>query len=630
MSVQKYFFCCLIGLASNGVSAQQTAEPIRIDNISTEYPKPSLEVQPFEKALGFEIWSDDFNNAANWTFDNDGQSGVEFGWSIDSTVNSWWPGGGINSNSGGSFAELSNGDPFINGQGNIGNQALGVKYTMTSIALDIPSLPGNIGYTDQVTLQYQESGARLNDRQEVQISVNGIDWVTIRNNEDYHPTLSTMVGSAFPNPTNVSINLAPFITSNASQVQIRFLWTTNHPDLASNASVWVAYGWYLDDVKLFTNPDNDIRVEQAFWGTAGLNYTMIPKTQVAPIYFHANAINSGLNVQNDVQLSVNVNTGVWSGDSPSETINVGDYDSLVLTTQFTPAQLPGIYNISWDLTQLEADDIPSNNSIQNESFEVTDFIYAHDDNTIDGYRNNIGEAYELGNFFDIWEDQTAYYIDVKLHDSTNIGSVVYGKIYSWDNSVVSEDFSDHLVFEQQSQYHTVNASDLNGVLSLPLLFPYNLEDSKTRYFVVLATNGDAGASADVVCATSGISPEGFSFFHNGTDWFKQFTTPIVRLNFNGIYWGLAESIESLSEIKAFPNPANDVIKIRYDLEHSSDISMEIVDMNGIIVNYFKKESKNSGPQEKVLDISELSPGVYYARILGCEKLSQIKFCVALF
>mgnify|MGYP001475611366 CR=1 FL=1 len=45
----------------------------------------------------------------------------------------------------------------------------------------------------------------------------------------------------------------------------------------------------------------------------------------------------------------------------------------------------------------------------------------------------------------------AYYIDVKLHDSTNIGSIVYGKIYSWDSSVISENFLDHLVFEQQSQ-----------------------------------------------------------------------------------------------------------------------------------------------------------------------------------
>lgn len=616
-----YLSFLLLGITSTAANAQQTTKPYSFGKINTSAVKPTQQNPSEPKALGVEIWADDFNDGTNWTIDNDGQAGGVFGWSIDATSDGWWSANGITSTSGGGYAELSNGDPTAPTP----TQALDVIYTMTSVALDIPNLPGNTANTDQVTLQYQEYGARFNDLQEVQISVDGLAWTTIRDNSDEYGVLSSSGGSAYPNPANISINLAPYITGNASTVQVRFSWTTNFPSLSTNPNVWVAYGWYIDDLKIFTNPDNDVESTDPYWGTAFLNYSQIPTTQVAPIDFVTEPFNGGLNPQTNVELNVDFNSGAWTGVSQSVTIPVGAYDSLIVSTQYTPAAVVGSHAFTWEITQDEVDDVPSNNVIQGDNFDVTEYIYAQDDNLIDGSENNGGEAYEVGNFFDIWADQTVYYVDVKLHNTTEIGSTVYAKIYSFDGTQAT--FADALTFEQQSDYHTVTTSDVSGVLSLPLLFPTPLTVAQTTYFVVLATDGDGGATDDVVCATSGTSPIGFSYVYIQADdtWYLQPATPIVRLNFDGTAWGLNENGENISAVNIFPNPVNDVVNVSYNVVNTSDVTVEIMDMTGAVVSTVSDESNIQGVQHISVNTSSFAAGVYYVNISTAEGVVKNKF-----
>ena len=49
------------------------------------------------KTLGVTLWSDNFDNAANWTVDNSGQSGIDYGWNINNTSDGWWSANGITS-----------------------------------------------------------------------------------------------------------------------------------------------------------------------------------------------------------------------------------------------------------------------------------------------------------------------------------------------------------------------------------------------------------------------------------------------------------------------------------------------------------------------------------------------------
>jgi hypothetical protein len=194
-------------------------------------PAQGINQNPQEKSLGITLWSDDFTFDSTWVINNDGQTGINFGWNINNASDGWWAATGINSTSGGKYAELVNGDPTASPA----TQALDVVYTLTTAQpIDIAALGG----TNQVSLQFQQYGARFNDLQEFQISTDGITFITVGSNADM-PVLSSAGGAAYSNPNNKTINLANYLTANPSPIWIRFSWTTGFPGSASNPNVWI-------------------------------------------------------------------------------------------------------------------------------------------------------------------------------------------------------------------------------------------------------------------------------------------------------------------------------------------------------------------------------------------------------
>lgn len=327
--------------AVTGVFAQKVVNPIPAQGFVTTAPKTTAAVLPINKVMN-TLWSDDFSNPATWTIDNSGQTGATFGWNINSTSQGWWSTAGISANgtSGGNNAELVNGNPTLSP----GTQALGVTYTMTTAnAIDIASLGG----TNQVSLQFKQFGARFNDLQQIQISTDGTNFVTVGDNLD-KDVLSQSGGAPYPNPETKIINLATFLSANPTSVWVRFSWTTNFPSSATNPNVWVAYGWYIDDVKIVTNPNNDLTVASSFWGTTGLNYYQIPTTQVAPIEVTSSVFNGGLNSLTGAFLKADVLSGannVFSGTSPLTAIASLDSADLTLSTTFTPPATVASYTL---------------------------------------------------------------------------------------------------------------------------------------------------------------------------------------------------------------------------------------------------------------------------------------------
>ncbi|MEY3074856.1 MAG: hypothetical protein RJB25_494, partial [Bacteroidota bacterium] len=358
------------------VAYAQKAPRIQTFQELVKAPKVTSEVVSEEKILGVTLWSDNFTDPANWIIDNSGQSGIEFGWNINNSSDGWWSANGITSTSGGNYAELVNGDPTASP----GTQALNVTYTLTTAQpIDIANLGGN----NQVSLQFQQYGARFNDLQEIQISTNGTTWVTVGNNLD-KPVLSAAGGSAFANPDTKIINLATFLTATPSPIWVRFSWTTNYPGSATNPNVWVTYGWYIDDVKIVTNPTNDLSVTSSFWGSVGLPYYQIPDEQVTEIGFAADVFNGGVNTQTNVKLNINANNGAWTGSSAPVSITSLDTTSIELATFYTPPATPGNISITRNISADSTDDIPANNALANIDFAITDFIYARDNGTPSG------------------------------------------------------------------------------------------------------------------------------------------------------------------------------------------------------------------------------------------------------
>jgi len=615
-----YLSFLLAGFAASASYAQLNSKPLTFGEVTNEASIKPTQTQNQSKALGVLIWEDLFDAGTNWTIDNDGQAGGAFGWSIDAVNDGWWSTAGITSTSGGGFAELSNGDASAS------TQASDVTYTMTSISLDIPNLPNNTGNTDQVTLEFEQYGALFNDEQTVEISTDGgATWTVMRDNRDYYEVLSSSGGDPYPNSDFVSINLAPYITGNAATVQIRFQWTTAFPQLSTNPAVWITYGWYIDDLRIFTNPDNDIEAQGPYWGTAGLNYSRIPTTQVAPIDFATFVFNNGLNVQTDVTLNVDVNSGGWTGTSTPVDVPVGVTDSVGTSTQYTPAAVVGSHSFTWEVTQNETDDVPSNNMITGDAFDITDWVYAMDDDVIDGSTGNAGFGFEKGNFYDIWADQTAYSIQTKIASNAVVGSIIYGKIYRWDPTSATT-FADALFYEQQTDFYEITQADLaGGLLTLPLLAPTDLTAANNTYFVVVVSDGDGGASDDVQVATSGVSPTGFSYFYAADDdaWYLQPQTPIVRLDFKNTI-GLNE-LSNVSALNIFPNPATDAVNVSFNLTDASDVTVEVLDITGKAIETVVEAANVTGMQESSVNTTDYAAGVYMINITTNEGSIQRKF-----
>lgn len=562
-----------------------------------KYPAQGISQNPAEKSLGVTIWSDNFNFDSTWVINNDGQTGIDYGWNINNSSDGWWAASGINSTSGGKYAELVNGDPTASP----GTQVLDVVYTLTTAQpIDIVALGG----TNQVSLQFQQYGARFNDLQEFQISTDGVSWITVGSNADM-PVLSSAGGSAYSNPNNKSINLATYLPANPSPIWIRFSWTTAFPGSATNPNVWITYGWYIDDVKIVTNPTNDLTVTASAWGTAGLNYFQIPTTQVAPIEFSASVFNGGQNTQYNAKLNVNVNSGLFTGSSAPANIPSLDSLDMVTSTTFTPPANTASYTVVRTISSDSTDDVPANNALANLNFSVTNFIYARDNNTVSGNTSNGADGFEAGNLFDIFADQTLKAINVRLAGGTSgttIGTEIYAKLYSIDPT--TGDF----IFEAESDPLIVASNNLNTNLVMQLQTPVDML-ANTTYLAVVASY-----AGGLKVANAGTSDPQTSFFYDTpTDtWFYQTSTPYVRLNFDPSV-GLEEEITEINSMSLYPNPTNSNSSLKIDVKNAGNALVTINDLSGKQVS-IANSMMFAGENTINLSTENLTAGVYFVNV----------------
>lgn len=597
--------------ASSMLANAQKAPKLETFQDLVKVPTNAGPIESNEKSLGVTIWSDDFSTPANWNVDNNGQTGIDFGWNINNTSDGWWSTNGISSTSAGNYAELVNGDPTANPA----TQALNVVYTLTTASpIDVAALGGS----NQISLQFKQFGARFNDLQEMLISVDGTTWVSVGNNLD-KPVLSASGGSAYTNPDSKSINLAPFLTGTPSQLWVRFQWTTNYPASATNPNVWITYGWYIDDVKLVTNPTNDLAITGSDWGSVGLHYFQIPTEQVAPIDFSADIFNGGVNNQSNVKLNVNVNNGLFVGSSAPVSIVSLDTMTVSVATQFTPAATIASYTVTRNISADSTDDVSANNQLSDITFNVTDFIYARDNNVIAGSTSNGTDPFETGNLYDIYQDDLLKAINVRLPNGTNgatVGTEIYTRLYSID--AVSGDF----VFESESAPLILAANNLNTNLVIEL-DPYVNVTAGTTYLAVVGSY-----SSGLKVSNAGTSPAQTSFFLDGNDittstLFYQTSTPYVRLNFDPVL-GL-DNPEQVQQVVIMPNPSNGVASLQFDLLNASDVAISVLDVSGKEVQTNIMNQLTAGTHEVTLESADWTSGVYFVNLVSNGTVLTKKF-----
>ena len=558
-----------------------------------------------EKALGVTIWSDDFSDPLKWDIDNSGQTAADRGWNINATADGWWaknPSSPNTTNSSfgvsGNFAELLNGNPSTS------TQALNVTYNLTTKnPIDIASLSLTKG--KNVSLTFSQFGARFNDAQNVSISSDGgTTWVLVGGNSDI-PINSSTSNNVFKNTK--TINLAPFLTATFNSVKIRFSWTTAYPKEATNANVWVAYAWMIDDVKIITNADNDLIQDKVLFGSIGayanepgdMGYYKIPLTQISPIDFGGVITNNGSSAQSDIVF--NAASAPFAGVSSPSSIDAGIKDTIWIANKYLHDGTIGSKTFTFNTSSSAVDDAPANNGTTASSqikINFTDNIYARDNGIKDGFYDNGGLKFELANVFDIFADQTLYSIDVTLDTKTADNTSIYGIVYELTQSGRVE-----LV---RSEVITVTSAMKGKNITLELSNPQLLSAGKP-YYVGIGSEG--GNGADLVVATAGKSNPQTSYIKDETDtWFYITTTPMIRMNFQNAT-GLSE-LKTVSSLNIYPNPANTSANVSFELNNETDVNIVVSDLTGKIIYSNKLGNMNSGSHNVTINTDTLSNGIY--------------------
>ena len=608
----KKVYLSILGLTVLGTSfaqrnyeSQQAKTFVTTESISAKN-KPAL---TGEKTAGAPFWTDGFTDPTTWVIDNSGQTAPTFGWDIGATEASWWTSAVINSTSDGNFAELSNGNPTLSP----GTQALDVTYTLTSsAAITVPS--------DQISLSFLQYGARFNDAQEVYVSADGINWVLVGDNSD-QPVLSASGGAPYANPTLKTMNLATAIPG-ATSIWIRFSWTTGYPTSATNPNVWVTYGWMIDDVTLSTNSTDDITLNSVLWGTQGswggvLPYYQIPTTQVQPIDFGGIITNNGSNDQADVVFNATA-TGYAGLSLPSPIIAAAS-DTIWVENQLTPATTLASTTVSFLSAMTATDDNMLDNALApSVTFAVTDHTYARDAGTKTGTTDNGGLAFEVGNIFDIFTEQTVYSVDITLDNTTSTGAQVRAKIY--DATSGNFDVAD-LIAETDDHY--VVSSDKGNNLSLEIPGGALLL-ANTSYLAVI--HADGGTAPDIVLQTAGTSATQTCFFQDDAlTWFYTTETPKIRLNFLNSS-GLNE-LTNTAGLSVYPNPSASQANVSFSLKNETEVVISLTDLTGKTVFTNNLGTITAGAHKTTINTDVLSNGVYMVNFVANGVVSTQKLIV---
>jgi len=635
---------CAVLVASATFAQSKMAE--LPNTVATEFSVDINSDAPVTPSLNSAIappapfWVNNFDTPSDWTLDNNGQ-GTPNGWTIDAVNDGWWSTGGITSTSGGNFAELTNGDPSATPA----TQVVNVTYTMTSAnPIDVMTLAG----TDAVMLSYEEFGARFNDLQEVQVSTDGINFTTVADNLAY-TVLSQSGGSAYANPTSRVVDIQSAISNNPSSVWIRFSWTTNFPNMAPTDpnynNVWIAYGWYIDDVSLFEIPANLVGIEDAVTGgywvdyqnysasglntMIGLDYTVTPVDQVAVRPFSCEALlrNNGGSPQSTVLKYDVTGSATYSGSSVATVL--ASSDSVIVAA--TPTFVPGVGNYVVEMWA-EADSagaglVTTNSAIETRNIEVSQYLYAKDE----GAANQAG-AYAVGDSddqnqittrFEIYANADLYSLRVFIEDGSTVGSKVYAVIYEADSTA-----SNGLFFLDQSDDYTLTAQDLGNWVDVPFSNPISLFSGYAYEFGI----GGYQHPVDISRVGSTANPALYNGEHSSFDelglstqsagsptWYYITSTPMVRMNFEPIIQS-AISEFGVSMFDVYPNPSLGSFTI--SLEESGEFAVSVINVLGqtVYTNVIDSELTK-------VNLTGISKGMYTVELSSGDVLYTEKLII---
>lgn len=532
---------------------------------------------PGDVILGYQ---DNFSTPANWVTANTSSPAMNF--AINTTGPSSAP-ALINSTSGGNFAWYDC-DPQGNGST--------VDATLThATTFDLTGYPAVMVSFEQFYMDYYE-----NVYVEVSTAGLGGPWTQYEVNTDYLPNSYSPT-----NPVQTLVNVSSQ-AGNQSNVAVRFHYVGG----------W-GWSWQIDDFALVEAYQHDLSISQTHFtsGTEGNEYYMIPTSQVTEFTFGALIKSNGVTTQTNTHMRVQVDGGTEYDEVSIQNVSIAenqvDSFSIESPNGWTPSGV-GSYDLDMIAVSTDfTDQLPVDNTMAHETITVGGVVYARDNGIISGgfsgFTSTVGEPLQIGNTFEFFGNASFGKVHIGLTSSTNsVGQLCYASVYKWDDGV------GEFVYVTASPDYTIVSGDLGTILE------FNLNDNVDAVagdvFLVCAGHYGGDPTVSFAEAQATLTNTVLAQSSGGLIGSSDPSAIIVRAVFEPTEIGMVEN-NVANIFTAYPNPANDMFTVQYNLVRDGNVSLTITDITGKVVMSNDFGIQNAGEHKTQINSEELSNGVYF-------------------
>jgi len=496
-----------------------------------------------------------------------------------------------------------------------------------------------------VSLQFTQLTRQYLSQYFVGYSINnGNDWTEVEINTEL-PVNSDIITSTIRVPIPGAVG--------SSQVRVKFRYLGNY------------YYWAIDDVRLVEQEANNLQVNDNFYAVAQNAAT--PLALVEPIHFLADISNVGASTQTNVDLNMTIlksdNSVAFDEDLSYGSVNGNSIiENIPFATSYTPDAIDA-YAATYAISSDQVDFDTTNNELSFQ-FTVTDSIWAKElgqTRLIVPAGNNweAGEphTWAYGNHFatpdlgsaEVYATSVSFSIDNSQNAGAAAGEVPQITLYQWtdannDGNVQDAERSG-ITF---ASYVVTGTETANDIITAPLNDLILLE-SNTHYLVMLEYTAP-DALTDLWLAASDAFDYSAMVFLNGPDilarprfgsmlaigelstaeyssnGFGRDLVPVVRLN-TGFVTGTKNPLGANNRVEVYPNPAQDVLNVDYDLEQmAGNLNVRVLDLMGKVV---LERQYNQVKKDKIeFNVKALPAGTYHVQLTTENGTTSRRFVVA--
>ncbi len=608
-------FLCLASCI--GVNAQniQNTTFIKMSKNTNSVAKKTPVHSSTVKAAGDLLFENDFSDPSDWVQSTGpGHVGTLGKWTIateltQSLIDQSIAGKNFPitflSASGGNFGFVDS-----DGAGSSGTQDAYFNYNGT---IDLSALaPGT-----SITLEFDNIFRRYNETFFVDFSNdNGVNWTSIQVNT------SVPTNENSDNPGHILANLATTNIAGYSQVKMRFHYL-GHYD-------WF---WAVDDVSLRETFVNDGYLDYSFMGTdtattLGCDYYAIPTGQVSfpGQVFRTVASNIGTQTQNNFQIHA-TSTGydAYSGLGTVIGANfaMNQTDTFHITTPFNPT-IPGTYDVMVSTSLGDTiDDYLTNDTTSFRGIVIGGTDFARDNGVMTSFTTGLVDA-----------PITAWFNYMNIFDTYSVGSIL-----TYIPSIQPEGINDYV-------HASVDKYDVsNGSWSEVVVTEFADIDT-TMYGSWLRLNADGGAidlepgsyrvkfyrtENDANSLRIGMAqscPDGTVgawLVADSATGMKDPNALMIRLS--SISTLGMEELSNNFEVNVYPNPANTVANVSFNLKDYSSVEVTVTDLSGKTVYSNVLGSIATGAHNVAINTDAIANGVYMVNFIANGVMSTEKLVI---